>query len=170
MSAVRRALGVASFAAALAGCGSISPSAVAVVTIAPPPRASQDEVAAQASARSRPPELAHELDDAPPALAGAWRAPGTNTRFTIEVDDGHAAVVDAVDDNLGEHYPITRSRFTRGVLSWSFRIPTTGVVMAYESAGLDGNALRARWHNDAGGVGDEVLERWGASDDSAASP
>lgn len=154
----------------LLACGAAATSVVTVVTISPPPEGAVEPAVRPSTPRARSMEIAHEVDDAPPKLAGSWRAPSTNTRFAIEVDDGHASVVDAVDDTVGEHYPITRTRFRGGVLSWSFRIPTTGVVMSYESAGFDGDALRAHWNNDAGGVGDEVLERWLTAGGANGSP
>ncbi len=153
----------------VAGCSSIVPAPVTVVTISPPALGVSDAPTPERVSKSRSPGLAHELDDAAPELAGAWRA-STNTRFILEVAGGHASIVDAIDDNVGEHYPILRSRFSGGVLTWSFRIPSTGATMTYESAGLDGDSLRTHWQSDNGTGGDDALQRWPASDGDDGSP
>jgi hypothetical protein len=92
-----------------------------------------------------------------PGLEGQWIDPETNSVHTI-LWDGDGYTVASCRDEAGDELPIVKQTWRKGVLSWTYHVPSTGYTVTFTIVSLKGDALRTKWSGTAGS-GTETLMR-----------
>ena len=89
---------------------------------------------------------------------GQWMDPQTNIRFTLEEKAGSFEFTSARDMDDREELVILESVFDKGVLRWSYYIPSTKYTVRCTSTAYTDDTLNIDWENDFL-QGNEVLYR-----------
>ena len=90
-------------------------------------------------------------------LSGQWRDTETGTVHSIEWDGAQYHVVSCLGKD-GEVMIITAQTWHKGVLSWTYKVPSTGYTVKFTTVQLRGNILMTKWSGTAGS-GTQTLER-----------
>ena len=91
-------------------------------------------------------------------LIGVWEDPETHNLITIKQVNGKPSVVSIIDNDDMEKMTIELSSFENGVLSYRYKVPSTGYVVSCSSTSLDKKGLNYKWANQNAN-GTDVLVR-----------
>ena len=91
-------------------------------------------------------------------LIGVWEDPETHNLITIKQVNGKPSVVSIIDNDDMEKMTIELSSFESGVLSYRYKVPSTGYVVSCSSTALDKKGLSYTWANQHAN-GTDVLVR-----------
>ena len=94
--------------------------------------------------------------DLDPRLIGVW-ADRDGAIHTISLaDDGYEV---GVVDSDGEVFDVVAVTYANDALSWTYDVPSTGYTVTYVTTSITADEITARWENQTGASGDEVLTR-----------
>ena len=94
--------------------------------------------------------------DLDPRLIGVW-ADRDGAIHTISLaDDGYEV---GVVDSDGEVFDVVAVTYANDALSWTYDVPSTGYTVTYVTTSIRQDEITARWENQTGASGDEVLTR-----------
>jgi hypothetical protein len=104
-------------------------------------------------------------------LAGVWEDPETHNLITIKMTDGKPAVVSIIDNDDSEKLIVQRSSFENGILSFSYKVPSTGYIVDIVSTSLNAQGLNYLWDNSHA-KGKDMLVRMmnGIAEEKAITP
>ena len=94
--------------------------------------------------------------DLDPRLLGVWADLDGATHTISLVDEGYAV---GVVDSDGEVFDVVSVTYADSTLTWTYDVPSTGYTVTYVTTSIRQDEITARWENQTGASGDEVLTR-----------
>ena len=90
-------------------------------------------------------------------LSGIWEDTQSHSTVIIEEKGGTPTVV-SVYGAGGEDFEV-KSKWDGTKLSWTYRVPSTGIVVEFATQIVQGNILRCTYFSPIGGAGVSELRR-----------
>lgn len=94
--------------------------------------------------------------DLDPRLIGVWADLDGATHTITAGDDGYEV---GVVDSDGEVFDVVSVIYADSALTWTYDVPSTAYTVTYVTTSITADEITARWENQTGASGDEVLTR-----------
>jgi hypothetical protein len=80
-------------------------------------------------------------------ITGVWRDTETQDLIKVELKNGAPTVVSIVSDDDGEVQKLISSKWEKGVLSWTYDVPSTGYRVNFQTTSIAQNLLQTTWQS-----------------------